>query len=132
VRYVEDTSSNEDMLFCKPTKRKAAVKELLKIVGFMKEKSIKGSDCIEVFTDAASVMAGNKGLQAFIERPAPEAMWAHCKIHRGSLATKVLCPELSENDGYSDKTVNSSNEEETFCRIVPGNRCTVSVIPVPL
>jgi predicted nucleotidyltransferase len=32
LRYVEDTTINEDMLFSKPTKRKATAKELFKIV----------------------------------------------------------------------------------------------------
>jgi hypothetical protein len=47
--------------------------------------------------DAPRGMAGNKeGLQALIKRPAPGAMWTHCMIHRETLATKELRPELSE------------------------------------
>jgi hypothetical protein len=69
VLYVEDISSNEDMLFCKPIKRRETAKELFKIVdGFMKEKSIKWFDCV-VFMDVARVMAGNReGLQALIKQ----------------------------------------------------------------
>jgi hypothetical protein len=45
MRYVEDTTVNEDMLVCKPMKRKATAKELCKIDDyFMKEESIKWSD----------------------------------------------------------------------------------------
>jgi hypothetical protein len=63
----------------------------------MKEKCIKWSDCDGVCTDAACVMAGNKGgLQALIKRSASEAMWTHCMIHHETLAMKKLCPELSE------------------------------------
>jgi hypothetical protein len=88
----------EDMLFCKPKKRRATANELFKIVhDFMKEKCVKWSDCVGVCMDAVCVMAGNKGgLQALIKRSAPEAMWTHCMIHRKSLAMKELCPELSE------------------------------------
>jgi hypothetical protein len=61
---------NEDMLFSKPIKRRATAKELFKIVDdFMKEKCVKRSDCVGVCTDAACIMAGNKGgLQALIKR----------------------------------------------------------------
>jgi hypothetical protein len=63
----------------------------------MKEKRVKWSDCVGVCTDAACVMAGNKGgLQALIKWLAPEAMWTHCMIHHESPAMKDLCPELSE------------------------------------
>jgi hypothetical protein len=42
VRYVENTTINEDIFFYKPTKRRATGKELFKIVDdFMKEKSKK-------------------------------------------------------------------------------------------
>jgi hypothetical protein len=40
------------------------------------------------------------------EFEAPEAMWTHTMIHRESLATKELCPELSEVVGAVIKTVN--------------------------
>jgi hypothetical protein len=51
-------------------------------------------------------MAEKKGLQALVKRPAPEAMWTHCVIHRESLATKELFPELREMMGTVIKTVN--------------------------
>jgi hypothetical protein len=39
VRYVEDTTINENILFCKPIKRRATAKELFKIVDvFVGEK----------------------------------------------------------------------------------------------
>jgi hypothetical protein len=68
VRYGEDTTINEDVLFCIPIKKRAIAKELFKIVDdSMKEKNMKWSDCAAVCTDAARVMEGNKeGLQALI------------------------------------------------------------------
>jgi hypothetical protein len=61
MRYAEGITINEDMLFCKPTKRRATAKELFKIVDdFMKEECVKWSDCVGVCMDAAHVMAGNK------------------------------------------------------------------------
>jgi hypothetical protein len=60
-RYAEGITINEDMLFCKPTKRRATAKELFKIVDdFIKEKCIKWSDCVGVCMDAAHVRAGNR------------------------------------------------------------------------
>jgi hypothetical protein len=42
VRYVEGTTINEDMLFCKPIKRGATAKELFKTADdFMTEKCIE-------------------------------------------------------------------------------------------
>jgi hypothetical protein len=62
VRYVEDVTINEDTLFCTLIKRRAtAKKKNFKIAGdFLKEESVKWSDCVGVCTDAAHVMAGNK------------------------------------------------------------------------
>jgi hypothetical protein len=93
--YVEDTTFNDDMLFCKPTKRRATAKELFKIVDdFVREKSIKWSDCVQICAVVARVMVGNKGLQALIKPSAPEAIWTHCVIYRGTLAITGLSPEL--------------------------------------
>jgi hypothetical protein len=47
MRYAEGITINEDMLFCKPIKRRATAKE----------KCVKWSDCVGVCTDAACVMA---------------------------------------------------------------------------
>jgi hypothetical protein len=61
MRYAEDITTNEGMLFCKPIKRRATAIELFKIVyDIMKEKCVKLSDGVRVCTDAAHVMAGNK------------------------------------------------------------------------
>jgi hypothetical protein len=107
MQYVENTTVNEDVLFFKPIKRKATAMELCKIDDyFMKEASIKWSDCVGVCMDAAHIMAANKGLQAVIKRSAPEAMWTHCMIHCDSLALKELCPKLSEVMNTMIKTVN--------------------------
>jgi hypothetical protein len=52
-------------------------------------------------------MARNKkGLLALIKRSAPEVMWTHPMIHRESLGTKELCPEVSEEMDTVIKTVN--------------------------
>jgi hypothetical protein len=45
MRYAEGITINEDMLFCKPIKRRATTKEPFKIVdNFMKEICVKWSD----------------------------------------------------------------------------------------
>jgi hypothetical protein len=97
VPYVEDKIINEDM-FSANLKKKSNSERTLKNCGRFRErkKLMKWSDCVGVYTDAARVMTGNKGLQVVIKRPAPEAVWAHYTIHCESLATKELCSELSE------------------------------------
>jgi hypothetical protein len=82
-------------------------------------------------------MAGNKdGLQSLIKRSAQEAMWTHCMIHRESLATKELCPELSEGMDAVIRTVNYTKicllNTRIFCRIMRGNGGPVSVTPILL
>jgi hypothetical protein len=108
VRYVENKTLNEDMLFCKPIKSRETALEIFKIVdNFIKEKNIKWSDCVGVCTDAARVMAGNtQGLRALIKQSTPQAVWTHRMIHRESLATKELCPELNEVLNVVIKSVN--------------------------
>jgi hypothetical protein len=98
VRYVENKTLNEDILFCKPIKSREAALEIFKIVDdFIKEKNIKWSDFVGVYTDRPRVLAGNtQGLRALIKQSAPEAVWTNCMIHRETLATKELCPELNE------------------------------------
>jgi hypothetical protein len=52
-------------------------------------------------------MAGNtQGLCALIKQSAPEAVWTHYTIHRESLATKELYPELHEVLKVVIKSVN--------------------------
>jgi hypothetical protein len=82
-------------------------------------------------------MEGNKEIvQDLIKRSAPEAVWAHCMVHRESLVANELCPELSESDGYSDQNCklhkDSSIEKETFCRVMRVNGGTVSTTLVLL
>jgi hypothetical protein len=138
IQYAKGITINEDMLFCKPIKRRATTKEFFKIVDdFMKEIYVKQSDCVGVCTDAACVMVGNKGgLQALIKQLAPEAMWTHCMIHHESPAMKELCPELSEVMDSVIRPVHYikdlSIEKQTFCRIVQGNGGTISDTPVLL
>jgi hypothetical protein len=67
VQCVEDATINEDVLLCKPIKKRAPAKELFKIGDdFMGGKSIKWSDYDGLCTDATCIIAGNKGLQVLI------------------------------------------------------------------
>jgi hypothetical protein len=69
VRYGEDTTINEDMLFCKHIKRRATVKEILKTDDDLKkEKTIQWSDFAGICMDAACIMTENKeGPQTLIK-----------------------------------------------------------------
>jgi hypothetical protein len=61
---------------------------------------------VGVCMDAARVISENKGLKALIKRSSPQAVWTHLSIHRDSLATKELCPKLSEMMYAVIKTLN--------------------------
>jgi hypothetical protein len=56
-------------------------------------------------------------MQALINLSEPEAIWAHCMIHRESVATEELSPELREVMDTLIKTVSYidlSFEKQTF------------------
>jgi hypothetical protein len=62
-------------------------------------------------------------------------MWTHCVTHCESLATKELCPELSEVMDAVVKTANyikTRPSKRDFCSIIGGNGGKVSVTPVLL
>jgi hypothetical protein len=108
VWYVEDTTINEDMLFCKPIKRSTA-KELFKIL----LDSMKG------------------GLQTLIKRSALyDTSWI--------TGCGGIMPRIEWSNGYSGQNCKlhvhkeSSIENQAFCRIVLAGGGTVAVTSVLL
>lgn len=102
VRFVDENSLTEHILFCKYIPNRATADELFKIIdSYLTEAGIKWEDCLGICTDGAQSMAGKRaGLQALIKRVAPKAKWTHCFIHREALASRQLSPVL--NDVLSD------------------------------
>ncbi|XP_060774414.1 zinc finger BED domain-containing protein 5-like [Neoarius graeffei] len=98
VRFVNELSLNEDLLFCKPVPSRATAEELFKIMdNYFKEQGLRCENCLGFCSDGVQTMAGKrKGLQALIKRAAPDAQWTHCILHREALASRHLSPELNE------------------------------------
>jgi hypothetical protein len=76
-------------------------------------------------------MAGSKGWQALIKRPAPEDMLTHCFKHGESLITKEFCPHLMD---VCPRTLLTSSYIESVAsfailqmrNLQSGRRCTAA------
>lgn len=97
VRFLDDNSIVEDLLFCKPINVSGKAQYLFQILDkFMTENNLDWEKCIGLCTDGARSMSGQYGgLQALIRSRAPYAMWTHCIIHREVLASKSMSSELN-------------------------------------
>ena len=61
----------------------------------LKEEGLHSENCIGVCRDRAGAMQKEKaGLKARVLQVAPHVNFTHCVIHRESLASKTLEPEL--------------------------------------
>ncbi|XP_028659137.2 protein ZBED8-like [Erpetoichthys calabaricus] len=98
VRYVKDDMIKEDFLFCKPlttTTKAADVKKL--VDDFFRGNNLSWDMVSAVCTDGAPVMLGRKsGFGALVKADTPHIIVTHCILHRHSLATKTLPPEMTE------------------------------------
>ncbi|KAF7490370.1 SCAN domain-containing protein 3 [Sarcoptes scabiei] len=96
VRFFEDNSMIEDLLFCKPIMTRATSKNLFQILNsFIIEHNIEWQNCISVCTDGCNSMSGrHNGLKALIRKRAPNYIWNHCYIHRQALASRCANPDL--------------------------------------
>ena len=75
-----------------------------------------------ICTDGAQAMAGKRGgLQALIKHVSPNVHWTHCMIGllRGTLASKLLSPELNNVMTDIIAAVNSIKTRSVKSRIYP-------------
>ncbi|XP_069083616.1 zinc finger BED domain-containing protein 5-like [Pleurodeles waltl] len=96
VRFVNEKTIVEDLLFCKEIKGGTTGQDLFAVVDdFMVQNQIDWERCVGVCTDGGRSMAGcYQRLQARIWSKAPNAIWTHCIIHREALAAGNLSEEL--------------------------------------
>lgn len=97
VRFLDDSTIVEDLLFCKPINVSGKAQDLFQILDkFVTENNLDWEKCIGLCTDGARSMSGQYGgLQALIRSRAPYAMWTHCIIHREVLASKAVSSEFN-------------------------------------
>ncbi|GFX40134.1 SCAN domain-containing protein 3 [Trichonephila clavipes] len=97
VRFWDGMSAIEELLFCKPIKLKATAIALFDILNnFINEANIEWKNCVGICTDGARTMSGRfKSIQALVKQKSPLCIWAHCMIHRESLASKEISPGLN-------------------------------------
>ncbi|GFS98912.1 SCAN domain-containing protein 3 [Trichonephila clavipes] len=97
VRFWDDMSAVEELLFCKPIKLKATAIALFDILNnIINEANIEWKDCVGICTDGARTMSGRfKSIQALGKQKSPLCIWTHCMIHREALASKEISPGLN-------------------------------------
>uniref|UniRef100_A0A9J7Z8E8 DUF4371 domain-containing protein n=1 Tax=Cyprinus carpio carpio TaxID=630221 RepID=A0A9J7Z8E8_CYPCA len=108
VRYCMDSNLCEDLLFCKELPTRTAADNVMHCLNeYFTEKGLDWKYCSGICTDGAAAMTGkHRGVVKQIQERAPEAKWTHCFLHRESLATKHMSPELHEVMNIAVKTVN--------------------------
>lgn len=97
VRFCDDLSVVEELLFCKPIELKATALALFAILNdFMNEANIEWKNCVGICTDGARSMSGRfQSIQALVKQKSPQCVWTHCMIHREALASKEMSPGLN-------------------------------------
>lgn len=97
VRFCDNISIVEELLFCKPIELKTTALALFAILnGFMNEANIEWKNCVGICTDGARSMSGRfQSIQALVKQESPQCVWTHCMIHREALASKEMSPGLN-------------------------------------
>ncbi len=108
VRYCMDSNLCEDLLFSKELPTRTAADNVMHCLDeYFTEKGLDWKYCTGICTDGVAAMMGkHHGVVKQIQERAPEAKWTHCFLHRESLATKQMPPELHEVMNIAVKTVN--------------------------
>ena len=82
VRFVQDKSLSEELLFCKYVEGRCTAEELFGFIDqFLTESSLKWNHCHGLCTDGAQAMQGkHTGLCTLIKSKVPMAEWTHSFI----------------------------------------------------
>ena len=90
----------------------------------LKEEGLYSENCIGVCRDRAGAMLKEKaGLKARVLQVAPHVNFTHCIIHRESLASKTLEPELKHILDIAIKMVSYIKTRPLNIRLAPAGKC---------
>ena len=108
VCFVESTTIEKKMLFCRPLEMTTKAEDVLKLVGaYFQEKNMKCKRLIGVCTNGAPAMLGcRSGFISKIKQKNPDAVGTHCVIHREALASKTLPAAMKNKLGIIIRIVN--------------------------
>ena len=97
VRYIDDDSFQEEMLFCESLRTTTTAKDIYEtFVCYLKDKEIPLDNIKSCAADGAPSMMGKKnGCLMLMKKDNPELTTVHCVIHRENLVAKNLSPELN-------------------------------------
>jgi len=98
VRYIFETSIEEDLLLCTPLDTNTTGEEIFKVIdSYMNKHQVDWVKCIDVCGDGAAAMVGKiKGTVKRIKNVAPKCHCSHCVLHRHALVSKKMTSELKQ------------------------------------
>ncbi|XP_050058770.1 zinc finger BED domain-containing protein 5-like [Aphis gossypii] len=106
VRYIFETSIEEDLLLCTPLYTNTTGEEIFKVIdSYMNKHQVDWVKCIDVCSDGAAAMVGKiKGTVTRIKNVAPKCHSCHCVLHRHALIN--IFSKLNEvNKSLQGKTI---------------------------
>ncbi|XP_008183154.1 zinc finger BED domain-containing protein 5-like [Acyrthosiphon pisum] len=98
VRYIFETSIEEDLLLCTPLDTNTTGEEIFKVIdSYMNKHQVDWVKCIDVCSDGAAAMVGKiKGTVTRIKNVAPKCHSSYCVLHRHALVSKKMPLELKQ------------------------------------
>lgn len=119
VRFLKDFDFEEHLLLCHPLTGRTTGKDVFEAIDvYFVKKGIQWLKCVGLTTDGGKAMEGcYAGLRARVAEVAPRVKWTHCCIHRQSLASKPLPPDLRKVLDEAVKIVNFIKAKPTNSRL---------------
>ncbi|KAF2356022.1 hypothetical protein FHG87_013220 [Trinorchestia longiramus] len=107
VWYVHDNIIEEDFLFSEELKTTTNEKDIFQLVkNFFAKHKLSIQIIGSVFTDGAPAMLEKNQFFALMEQEIPQLQGTVCFLHRHSLPSKTLSPQLKKVLDISVKTIN--------------------------
>jgi hypothetical protein len=95
-------------LFCKALPETTKRHDILEIVGsYFSSHDFSGKSCISICMDGAPSLSGSlEGFVALAKQKNPEIVCTHCFLHRETLISKLVVPEVQKVLDETIKMVN--------------------------